>query len=61
MSKQKTTPENIADADLDQATGGVGLLLPAVQAVIEDEKSTDTLPAEEISLNYEEIKVTYRR
>ena len=60
MTKQKITtgPVAIADQELDHATGGIAMLLPAVQAARE-EASTSDVPTEEISLNYEEIKFRY--
>jgi hypothetical protein len=43
MTKKKT-PELIDDKDLDQASGGIGLLLPAVQKVREA-AATQSSPA----------------
>ena len=35
MTKKNKTPELIEDKDLDEASGGLGLLVPAVQKVRE--------------------------
>lgn len=66
MTDKKKT-EELNEAELDQVTGGVGLLLPAVQAAREpaslkatgkSAKST-AVPSEDFTLSYEEIKVRY--
>lgn len=62
-----TKTEELNEAELNQVTGGVGLLLPAVQAAREPKslKAAGTSakraapPAEDFTLNYEEIKVKY--
>lgn len=38
----KKTPEVIEDADLDEASGGIALLLPAVQKVREAAATTSS-------------------
>ena len=62
MTKQTNNakPETIADVDLDQATGGIAMLLPAVQAAREAESST-AVPAEDFSFGYEQIKHDYKK
>lgn len=63
--KMKT--EELSEGELDQVTGGVGLLLPAVQAARAPSSlkaegapaKSSAPPAEDFSLNYEEIKVKY--
>lgn len=47
MTKKKT-PELIDDKDLDQASGGLGLLLPAVQKVREAASSQSSPAVSEI-------------
>jgi hypothetical protein len=39
---EKKTPEVIEDADLDETSGGVGMLLPAVQKIREAAATTST-------------------
>ncbi|WP_108812252.1 bacteriocin [Sphingorhabdus sp. Alg231-15] len=59
-----TKTEELNEAELDQVTGGVALLLPAVQSVREagpprkkdTTSAADTVPTENFSLNYEKIK-----
>lgn len=46
MTNKSIKPEVVADQDLDQAVGGVGLLLPAVQQVREAAVVEDTSDAE---------------
>lgn len=58
MTDVKKT-EELNEAELDQVTGGIGLLLPAVQAVREP-SARKAVPAENISIAYEEIKQTYK-
>jgi len=56
MTNVKKT-EELNEAELDQVQGGVGLLLPAVQAVREGRSKQ---ASEQISIAYEEIKQTYK-
>ncbi|MEP2989854.1 MAG: bacteriocin [Parasphingorhabdus sp.] len=59
--------KELNENELDQITGGVALLLPAVQAARGPSsfKTTSTsakgraVPTEDFSLNYEKIKVSY--
>tara|TARA_R110000824_G_scaffold111734_10_gene260448 strand:+ start:1653 stop:1853 length:201 start_codon:yes stop_codon:yes gene_type:complete len=55
------------EAELDQVQGGIGLLLPAVQAAREPASikaagtsaKGDPVPTEDFSLNFERIKFDY--
>lgn len=59
--------EELNENELDQITGGVALLLPAVQAARGPSSFKATgasakgsaVPTEDLSLNYEKIKVRY--
>ena len=42
MTNKSIKPEVVADEDLDQAVGGIALLLPAVQQVREAARSEDS-------------------
>jgi hypothetical protein len=42
LMPEKKTPEVIEDADLDETSGGIALLLPAVQKVREAAATTST-------------------
>ncbi len=67
MTNINKATEELNEAELDQVTGGVALLLPAVQAARSPlslkakgtpAKST-AVPSEDFTLNYEKIKVEY--
>lgn len=49
MTKKKT-PELIEDKDLDKASGGIGLLVPAVQKVREAAATQDSASISEITV-----------
>ncbi len=52
MTKNDQTPVAVSDADLDDAQGGVGMLLPAVQQVREAARSTSANEADKLG-NFE--------
>ena len=60
--KSKNTPELIEDDEtLDQASGGIKMHDVIVSSYQTGGSRSDSVPVEDFSLNYEEIKVTYKR
>ncbi|MEM7745911.1 MAG: hypothetical protein AAF409_19595 [Pseudomonadota bacterium] len=52
MTKNDQTPVTLPDADLDEAQGGVGMLLPAVQQAREAARMTSATEADKLG-NFE--------
>lgn len=46
MSKKRKTPELIEDKDLDEASGGIALLVPAVQKICEPTATSSSTTAQ---------------